>query len=148
MVEVEQPGLAIKPGYDTDIILIPNQGGFLKISRRRWLKYSAAAIGGFAVARSLPRRSVFGAWNAGDENPRAIVTDASGRRHAAADIFLNDGRSTDVAISIDPSKTFQTVLGFGCALTDGACHILQAMDEAWRAELLLELFAADRMGLN
>ncbi len=46
-------------------------------------------------------------------------------------------------IEIDDRKTFQTIDGFGFALTGGSAQHLAHMDAAKRAALLKELFAAD-----
>lgn len=46
-------------------------------------------------------------------------------------------------ISIDPSQTFQSIDGFGCALTGGSAMLINAMGAAERAALLHELFAVD-----
>jgi glucosylceramidase len=47
------------------------------------------------------------------------------------------------AIEIDDQKTFQTIDGFGFALTGGSAQHLAHMDATKRAALLKELFAAD-----
>jgi glucosylceramidase len=49
----------------------------------------------------------------------------------------------DLAIEIDDQKTFQTIDGFGFALTGGSAQHLAHMDAAKRASLLKELFAVD-----
>jgi glucosylceramidase len=48
-----------------------------------------------------------------------------------------------LAIEIDDQKTFQTIDGFGFALTGGSAQHLAHMDAAKRASLLKELFAVD-----
>jgi glucosylceramidase len=49
----------------------------------------------------------------------------------------------DPAIEMDDQKTFQTINGFGFALTGGSAQHLAHMDAAKRAALLKELFAVD-----
>ena len=58
---------------------------------------------------------------------------------------LQFSKSTDDAptIEIDDQKTFQTIDGFGFALTGGSAQHLAHMDAAKRAALLKELFAVD-----
>jgi glucosylceramidase len=58
---------------------------------------------------------------------------------------LQFSKSTGEApiIEIDDQKTFQTIDGFGFALTGGSAQHLAHMDAAKRAALLKELFAAD-----
>ncbi len=54
-------------------------------------------------------------------------------------------KSTDEAptIEVDDQNTFQTIDGFGFALTGGSAQHLAHMDAAKRAALLKELFAVD-----
>jgi len=53
-------------------------------------------------------------------------------------------------ISIDPEKTFQTMQGFGFALTGGSAEHFKAMEPGSRQELLEELFGdgPDQLGLS
>jgi glucosylceramidase len=57
--------------------------------------------------------------------------------------FLHFSKSTgeEPTIEIDDQKTFQTIDGFGFALTGGSAQHLAHMDAAKRAALLKELFA-------
>jgi glucosylceramidase len=59
--------------------------------------------------------------------------------------LLRFSKSTgeDPAIEMDDQKTFQTIDGFGFALTGGSAQHLAHMDAAKRAALLKELFAVD-----
>ena len=45
------------------------------------------------------------------------------------------------SIEVDPTKSFQTVLGFGAALTDASCYLLSRMEPAQRHQLLGEFFS-------
>ena len=56
--------------------------------------------------------------------------------------FANSSKE-DLAIEIDDQKTFQTIDGFGFALTGGSAQHLAHMDATKRASLLRELFAVD-----
>jgi glucosylceramidase len=51
--------------------------------------------------------------------------------------------ATNQIIDIDNKKTYQTIDGFGFALTGGSAQLLMRMDPAKRAALLHELFADD-----
>jgi glucosylceramidase len=55
---------------------------------------------------------------------------------------------TDGAIVLDPSKTYQEILGFGAAFTDAACYMINQLDPAIREHLFHELFDPAEMGLN
>jgi glucosylceramidase len=64
--------------------------------------------------------------------------------------FLQFSKSTGEtpAIEIDDQKTFQTIDGFGFALTGGSAQHLAHMDVAKRAALLKELFAVDAKNIG
>jgi glucosylceramidase len=52
-------------------------------------------------------------------------------------------RSTLPAIDVDPSRKFQTMDGFGLALTGGSAQLIMQMSAPQRAALLHELFGRD-----
>ena len=52
------------------------------------------------------------------------------------------------SIEVDPKQTFQTVDGFGYALTGGSAQLLMHMDPAKRAALLHELFTTEGDGIG
>jgi glucosylceramidase len=51
--------------------------------------------------------------------------------------------ATNQVIDVDSKKTYQTIDGFGFALTGGSAQLIMQMDPAARANLLHELFAVD-----
>jgi glucosylceramidase len=61
---------------------------------------------------------------------------------------LSDAAKQDLAIEIDDQKIFQTIDGFGFALTGGSAQHLAHMDAAKRASLLKELFAVDARNIG
>ncbi len=67
-----------------------------------------------------------------------------------ADIpFANNMDKTgDVSITIDDTKRFQSIDGFGFALTGGSAWNLMKMSKESRAGLLKELFATDKMHIG
>jgi len=58
-------------------------------------------------------------------------------------ISFTTSASTNQIIDVDSKKTYQTIDGFGFALTGGSAQLLMHMDPAKRAALLHELFADD-----
>lgn len=51
--------------------------------------------------------------------------------------------TSPTAIHLDPDQRFQKILGFGAALTDASCYLLQQLPGAERAALLKECFGMD-----
>ena len=56
---------------------------------------------------------------------------------------LASAPATNQIINVDGTKTYQTMDGFGFALTGGSAQLILHMDPAKRADLLRELFAVD-----
>jgi glucosylceramidase len=57
-------------------------------------------------------------------------------------------RGAAEAIVLDPSKTYQEVLGFGASFTDAACYTFNTLAPAAREPLFRELFHPSQMGLS
>lgn len=60
-----------------------------------------------------------------------------------APISFTKAPATNQIIDVDPAKTYQTIDGFGFALTGGSAQLIKRMDPAARAALLHDLFATD-----
>src|ERR1035438_5841598 len=76
---------------------------------------------------------------------------AADRRYALADPLHwrpTSGRTGANRIVIQPARKRQPILGFGAALTDAACYMINRMPEAEREKLLLDLFDPKQMAFN
>jgi glucosylceramidase len=62
--------------------------------------------------------------------------------------FTPAATASSQTITINPAKTYQTIDGFGFALTGGSAQLLMHMDAAKRAALLHELFARTGDGIG
>lgn len=58
------------------------------------------------------------------------------------------GAASADAISLNPEKKFQEMLGFGGAFTDSACYMFNELSASAREELFHDLFHPSEMGLN
>src|ERR1035438_3025268 len=58
-----------------------------------------------------------------------------------------EGSSAD-AIVLDPSRTYQEMLGFGGALTDASAYMINQLDAAAREKFLHELYHPSELGLE
>ena len=56
--------------------------------------------------------------------------------------------STSQSIEIDPSQSFQSIMGFGGAFTDASCYLFSRMNAADRQKLLSELVGPDGLQLS
>ena len=113
-----------------------------KSSRRGFLKAASATAAALAVSARVP------AWAAA--GPVQVWSTFRERRHAAGEP-LQWKPAIEVAadaIMLDPGTERQQMLGFGAALTDASCYVLNQMPEAERQALMTELFAPDQMALS
>ncbi len=124
-------------------------------TRRTFLKLSAAGIGTVAsskIAASVPAASIPSSFGSPDpESGDTIsvwVTDPQSRRAPAQGVTWRRGMSSEPGIVLDPSKKFQTILGFGAAFTDAACYMFNQLREPEREALFHEMFHSSEMGLN
>lgn len=79
---------------------------------------------------------------------RVTVAD---KRYALADPLHWQAATERVGpndILLKPDKKHQPILGFGAALTDAACYMINQLPETAREELLHELFDSKQMGLS
>ncbi len=80
----------------------------------------------------------------------AVRVTAGDKRHAAgAPLKWQPARGSSAnAIVLDPSQTFQEILGFGAAFTDSACYTFNRLAGEARERLFRELFDPAEMGLS
>jgi glucosylceramidase len=81
--------------------------------------------------------------------PQAWLTTGDGKQRLAR-IVLTRPQSGAVRIAIDPGQRFQTMVGFGAAITDASAILIAGMKPAARARLMHELFgtAPGQLGLG
>lgn len=64
-------------------------------------------------------------------------------QHQTDGLVFGNLANQDETITVDTTKTFQTIDGFGNCLTGGSATLLHRMDAANRSAILKELFATD-----
>lgn len=62
--------------------------------------------------------------------------------------FVHDEEIENQLINIYPGMKYQTIEGFGGALTDSAAYIYSLMNEEQKAEMIKQYFSADKMKYN
>lgn len=68
--------------------------------------------------------------------------------HQASRLPFQKKGAPPVAIDVDDAQTFQTIDGFGFALTGGSAQLIMRMDAHQRSALLRELFARQKGGIG
>ena len=112
-------------------------------SRRTFLKLAAMAT------PSATSFGPFAAWGLtpGPSSGRPIQAWRTSEKVRCEQIEApqwRDGAATGPgAIQLEPAQQFQELLGFGAALTDASCYLLEQMPAPARGALLKECFGAD-----
>jgi glucosylceramidase len=123
-------------------------------TRREVLKYAGLGMGAAtASALGVTVNAKVEAHEAQSPTKPAQteVTDKSGKRLAAgAEIaWTKVARNAAAAdVTVDPTKTAQTILGFGAAFTDASCFTLSRLSDSDRANLLQTTFGQDQHALS
>jgi glucosylceramidase len=116
-------------------------------TRRSFLKLSAAGLAAPATVKFAN-----GLTNSSAPEPSGNiavhVTGGTQRYAAAPALAWRAGGPQENAISVDPGKKFQEMLGFGAAFTDAACYTFNRLSPAVREQLFHELFHPSEMGIN
>ena len=80
---------------------------------------------------------------------RCIVTHDDKRLAVLEDVEMGpQGGKLSDAIVIDSGETYQSILGFGAALTDAACFLIDKLEAEKKKEFLTSVFSRSGLGLN
>ena len=110
--------------------------------RRDFLAGAASAAVAYAVPHWLPAQS--------PAEIRVFVTSGKLRHQpqTAVPFSASGQRKSGDVVAVDVASRFQTMLGFGSALTDASCYLLQQMEPEVRQKFLHETYSPDAMNLN
>ena len=119
-------------------------------SRRAFLERLAACLPAMVCARNLR------GWGQGTSaavSQRAWMTAGSDRYREIKLPYWQPASSlkpelAESTIEVDPSQSFQNILGFGGAFTDSSCYLFSRMDPSQRRQLLRELFSPTGLQLS
>ena len=106
----------------------PDRRTFLKLSV---LAASAGASRPLHALAHLNPTSPIKAWRTGGKQRFESIE---------APAWQSGAPLSAMSIRLDPSQRFQKVLGFGAALTDASCYLLEQADAAKRSAILEECF--------
>ncbi|KAF2334295.1 glycoside hydrolase family 30 protein [Flavobacterium daemonense] len=90
------------------------------------------------------------ASNSGKAESWITTTDETSKLKKQPDLVFNSDANSNQTILVDASQKFQTIEGFGFALTGGSAQSILKLDKAKREALLQELFSRknDAVGLS
>jgi glucosylceramidase len=118
-------------------------------SRRDFLKLSARSTAALAGTVVLPRLATASATDPAGDLSVWVTDDTQRMKRARSAAWKSaSAASTPDTVTLDPTKKFQEVLGFGGAFTDAACYTFNRLDPAAREKVFHELFHPSEMGLS
>jgi glucosylceramidase len=125
-----------------------------KLQSRRDLmkKLTSAGVAAMAGSSAAPAQTAaqpLSATGAAAGEIQVRVTAGAMRLAREASLQWRQVRgSSNDAVVLDPARTYQEILGFGAALTDSACYVLDRLSNAARERLLREVFHPSEMGFG
>ena len=95
---------------------------------------------GFLLAAAAPAA-------AAQPSARVWVTTPDGalKMSDRGSVAFHPGGSDALTVSVDPSRRYQTMDGFGASITDSSAHVLSQLDGPARDAAMRSLFAADKL---
>jgi len=107
----------------------------LETTRRDFLKIGAGVVASRATCGTVPL------WASSESGVRAWVTSRNRRFEEIEALRWRISSSNSLAaIHVDPGERKQEILGFGAALTDASCYLVDKLNSQEREALLSELF--------
>ena len=112
-------------------------------NRRTFLKLAALA------ASSTSSHPLI-AWAAPETGPLKAWRTAGEQRYVSieAPAWRTDAPTSAMSVRLDPEQRYQQVLGFGAALTDASCYLLEQLDAGRRKSILDECFGPSGLRLS
>ncbi|WP_321475934.1 glycoside hydrolase family 30 beta sandwich domain-containing protein [uncultured Paludibaculum sp.] len=112
-----------------------------RMTRREWAGWTAAGLTAFTPA--VP------AW--AQPAGTIVVRQTAGTKRFAEEAALKWQPAlgnTAGSVVLDPSRTYQEMLGFGGALTDASAYMINQLDPTTREKLLRELYDPAELGMT
>jgi glucosylceramidase len=106
---------------------------------------AAATVAGALLATAAPAPAADG------PTARVWVTTPDGAQRMAQQepVTFAPGGSDDLTVTVDPSRTYQRMRGFGASLTDSSAHLLAGLPKSRRDSTMADLFgpSGNRLGV-
>jgi len=114
---------------------------------RKWITIAGAAVLGSALVTG-PIQVLADAAPALPSAHLWITTpDGTQRMHDAGAVAFRQGASANLTVTVDPSRVYQRMDGFGASITDSSASVLYRLGPLQRDAAMRDLFGADRLSL-
>lgn len=118
-------------------------------NRRDFIRVASAGVAAIAAGKPAATFAKTGSESQGSAGTISVRLTAGAKRFAQElPLTWQPASATADAIVLNPTKTYQEVLGFGGAFTDAACYVFNQLSHGQRNELFRELFDPSQMNFS
>jgi glucosylceramidase len=116
---------------------------------RKWMLVAGAALMGGGLLCGVSRGPAAAAVSLPSAHVWVTTPDGSQRMADGGQIPFRAGGSASLTVTVDPSRSYQRMDGFGASITDSSAHVLYGLGPQQRAAAMRDLFSpADGDGLS
>ena len=114
---------------------------------RKWIMIAGAAVLGSALVTGPIQVLADAAPALPSAHVWITTPDGTQRMHDAGAVAFRQGASANLTVTVDPSRVYQRMDGFGASITDSSASVLYRLDPLQRDAAMRDLFGTDRLSL-
>jgi glucosylceramidase len=107
------------------------------------MRRTGQGLGGFAVAVAVAMSLASAAGAAPDAHVWVTTPDGAMKLSDRGTVPFQSGPSRALTVTVDPSRRYQRMDGFGASITDSSAYVLYGLDRRTRAATMASLFSPD-----
>jgi glucosylceramidase len=116
---------------------------------RKWMMVTGAVLLGGGLVTGTSRAPAAAAVSLPSAHVWVTTPDGSQRLTDEGQIAFQAGGSASLTVTVDPSRSYQRMDGFGASITDSSAHVLYELGRQRRAATMRDLFSpTDGDGLS
>jgi glucosylceramidase len=114
---------------------------------RKWIMIAGAAVLGSALVTGPIQVLADAAPGLPSAHVWITTPDGTQRMHDAGAVAFRQGASANLTVTVDPSRVYQRMDGFGASITDSSASVLYRLGPLQRDAAMRDLFGTDRLSL-
>jgi len=114
---------------------------------RKWITIAGAAVLGSALVTGPIQVLADAAPALPSAHVWITTPDGTQRMHDAGAVAFRQGASANLTVTVDPSRVYQRMDGFGASITDSSASVLYRLGPQQRDAAMRDLFGTDRLSL-
>ena len=108
---------------------------------RKWMLVAGAVVLGSGLLTGMSRGPAAAAVSLPSAHVWVTTPDGSQRMADGGQIPFQVGGSASLTVTVDPSRSYQRMDGFGASITDSSAHVLYGLGPKQRAAAMRDLFS-------